>query len=128
MSFLVTFSFSSILNLWRQLFFILWSNKERICAWLHGQPRRPSSGYKTENTSSDSRGSPADVSSDKPLIYRTSGVLLLCTTLGTRQGTAIFLLFSLCLQYSCIVPVGYSHFTQMYPRQHASLGENLHRF
>lgn len=69
---------------------------------------RPSSGYKTENTSSDSRGSPADVSSDKPLIYHTSSVLLFCTTLATRLAAAIFLLRSLYWQNSRIVPVGYN--------------------
>lgn len=69
---------------------------------------RPSSGYKTENTSSDSRGSPADVSSDKPLIYHTSSVLLFCTTLATRLAAAIFLLRSLSWQNSRIVPVGYN--------------------
>lgn len=54
------------------------------------------SGYKTQSTSSDSCGSPADVSSDKTLIYHTLGVLPLCTTITTRLGTAIFLLFSFC--------------------------------
>lgn len=62
-----------------------------------------------QNTSSDSHGSPADVSSDIPLICHTSEVLLVCATPATtRLGAATFLLLPLCGQYRCNFPVGHN--------------------
>lgn len=62
-----------------------------------------------QNTSSDSRGSPADVSSGNPLICHISEVLLVCATLATpRFGAATFLLLLLCGKYRCILPEGHN--------------------
>lgn len=48
---LLFLNFEPVLSALRLLSSELQCNKERRCAWLHGQPRRPSAGYKSENTS-----------------------------------------------------------------------------
>lgn len=100
---LLFLNFEPVLSALRLLSSELQCNKERRCAWLHGQPRRPSAGYKSENTSFYSSVSPADVSADKLLIYSTSGVMLLCATLthGLRAAHISAALFLSAIQLHC---------------------------
>lgn len=54
---------------------------------------------KVDMSSSESRGSPVDVPSDKPLIYRTSGVLLNYANNFTRGGNLAPASSPLAIQY-----------------------------